>query len=93
MLIDAYKKGVLHFPSCKHFEDITTVRRFFLAEDAAGRGNMQGQAFASARDRVFDQKSALFLRIVIEQLLFHPDVMLIHMLLQQVYLRGFACPV
>jgi len=42
MLIDAYKKGVLHFPSCKHFEDITTVRRFFPAEDAAGRGNMQG---------------------------------------------------
>lgn len=33
MLIDAYKKGVLHFPSCKHFEDITTVRRFFPAEE------------------------------------------------------------
>lgn len=41
MLIDAYKKGVLHFPSSKHFEDIPTVIRFFPAEDVAGRGNMQ----------------------------------------------------
>ena len=48
MLIDTYKKSVLHFPSSKNFEDIPTVRRFIPAENAAGHGNMQGHAFALA---------------------------------------------